>query len=53
MSKGINEDIEATLNKLICLLEYSTLEQADHVRQLIVEAKTVWDGNHEFEVEEE
>jgi hypothetical protein len=52
MSKGINEDIEATLNKLVCLLEYSTLEQADHVRQLIVEAKTIWDGSNSFDVEE-
>jgi hypothetical protein len=52
MSKAINEDIESTLAKLICLLEYSTLEQADHVRQVIIEAKDLWDGKDTSEVEE-
>ena len=53
MSKSINEDIENTLNKLICLLEYSTYEQADYVRQTIIEAKELWEGKEPFEVEKE
>jgi hypothetical protein len=52
MSKGINEDITSTLNKLICLLEYSTKEQADEVLRLLIEARETWNNDVLSEIEE-
>lgn len=53
MSKSIDQDITATLEKLKLLLQYSTSNRSDEALQFIERACTIWNAEEEEAFNEE